>query len=123
MARSALVHLFAAELAAHLQLAAQLHHHVVAALQALLSVRVIGQPATELLVERGVLGPRALPSCLDEALVGAESDVFHRFGSANYTTIVYTMLVHGFFYDETACAGDVKRSARKVGVRSSLLRS
>ena len=74
----ALIHLFPAELAAHLKLAPQLRHHFVAAMQALLRLRVVGQPAPELLVERGVLGTRPLPGGLDEAFVGAEGDVFHR---------------------------------------------
>ena len=76
----ALIHRFPTEPAPHLQLAPQLRHHFVAAMQALLRLRVVGQSAPELFVERGVLGARAFPGGFDKALVGAESDVFHGFG-------------------------------------------
>ena len=59
MKTSAGIHLIPGELAPNLELAAQLLHHGVVALQPLLRVRVVGQPQAKLLIERAVLLLRA----------------------------------------------------------------
>lgn len=92
MVGSVLVHFFPAQLAADLQPATKLCHDFVATLQAVLGLRIVGQPPAELLVERGVLSTRPFAGSFDKALVGTESDTFHRIDGV-CTGLAYTVIV------------------------------
>src|SRR5690349_14210278 len=60
-------------------------------LHALLTLRVVDEPALELLVERRMLGASALESHFDQALVGAQRNMLqHRVPPGAVTAVVYT---------------------------------
>src|SRR5512147_1002098 len=74
---SALIHLVASELAAHVHLATQPRHSLVVALEPLLSLSVVSEPAAELVVQGRVLTSRPFASRFDEVLVRAQRNVLH----------------------------------------------
>src|SRR5580693_2764549 len=90
--KSAFIHLLTREAAPPgAQLATQLVDHRQGCVSFLLALSVFAQPASELLVQCGVLGPRAGACGCDQVFVGAQGDVLH--GSLPYTTTVYTNVV------------------------------
>lgn len=75
---SAFIHLVPSELASpRPHVASQLLDDGYGLIGALPALRVVLDPAAELLVEGGVLGARSLPGRLNELFIGAQGDVFH----------------------------------------------
>src|SRR5665213_2585041 len=90
---STLIHLVPGQFATDHDLAAQPGHNFLVTAHSLL-LRVVAQPAPELFVERGVLGPSAFAGRLDHLFVGTQRNVSHRIFTSQWRTeAVYTASV------------------------------
>jgi hypothetical protein len=93
--KSTLVHLISRKAATSgAESATQIRNHGHCGIGALLTLHVLGQPRSELLIQRSVFGTRAFPRSLNQTVVCTQCDVFHGDSRMGCTAGVYTESAH-----------------------------